>query len=175
MSRRRILDALFVTVFLTLAACGGSPASNTERTFVAQMIPHHELGMELIDIATTRADDVRLRRLVFEMSSYHHSDMEQLATWQSEWNVSPSVTFPGALPSTTLTNLTGLAGPTFDVSWLEAMITHHKGALDIANAVLDSSDRDAVTRMARTTINVQSREIDEMVALRVELCGAGCP
>ena len=151
--------------------CGSPPrATDADKLFVSHMIPHHDLGMELIDIAATHADDVRLRRLVFEMSSYHHSDMAALSQWSFEWGVDRSQDFPGDLPVSTLNQLASLSGTTFDLAWLDAMIEHHKGAISIAHAVLSGDALPGVAAMAQATIDIQRREINEMTSLFRELC-----
>jgi uncharacterized protein (DUF305 family) len=50
------------------------------------------------------------------------------------------------------------------------MITHHLGALQIAEMSIDRSDSPAVQRLARATKEVQAREINEMRLLLAELC-----
>lgn len=167
--RSRIRDALTVTVLVALGACGGSAPTTAEKTFVAEMAPHHLLGLELVEIATVRADDVRLRRLVFEMSGYHHSDAEHLGHLLEDWSLAPADDFPGRVPDVEVAALTTLAGPGFDEAWLRAMIDHHEGALTIASRVLTAEPRPDVATMARATVEVQSREIDEMRSLLDDL------
>ncbi len=170
---RRLRDLACATLVVLAAGCASSPTSTTaEKTFVAQMIPHHELGMRLMDIAATRADDVRLRRLVFEMGGYHHSDMASLSKWSFEWGVKPSGDFPGDLPDTTLDRLATFTGAEFDEAWLDAMIDHHEGALAISRGALADDVRAEIREMARTTLEVQSREIDEMSQLIREFVNA---
>ena len=169
--RRRLLEIALVTVLLVATGCvPGENLSDADETFVAHMIPHHEIGMELMEVATTHADDVRLRRLVFEMGDYHHSDMGSLLRWSTEWGVERSDDFPGDISDETLQRLESLAGAKFDVAWLEVMIDHHEGALDISRAALEHGARRDVEDLARSTIEVQSREITEMSLLRDEIC-----
>lgn len=170
---RHLRELACAAALLVAAGCGAAPKlTAAEHTFVAQMIPHHDLGMELMDIATTRADDVRLRRLVFEMSGYHHSDMASLSRWSFEWSVTPSDEFPGSLTGSTLDRLADMSGPEFDAAWLEAMIDHHEGALAISRSSLARGVRQEMEEMARETIRVQSREIDEMASLVDEICSS---
>lgn len=160
---RHLRELACAAALLVAAGCGAAPTmAAAEHTFVAQMIPHHELGMTLMDIAATRADDVRLRRLVFEMGGYHHSEMASLSRWSFEWSITPADEFPGSLTDSTLDRLADMSGPEFDAAWLEAMIVHHEGALAISRSSLAQGMRSEMEKMANATVVVQSREIDEM-------------
>ena len=170
---RRLRDLVLVALVIVAPACvAPARASDAEKTFVAQMLPHHDLGMELMEIASTRADDVRLRRLVFEMGDYHHTDMASLSQWAFEWNIASADTFPGSLADSTLAGLRELTGPKFDAAWLDAMIDHHEGALAISRSALAGSVRPELDEMAKATMEVQSREIDEMTSLLTKICNS---
>lgn len=165
----RLHDALAVICIAGLAACGSPPPSEAERLFVTAMEPHHQLGIEMNDIAAVRADDVRLRRMVFGMSGYHHSDTDHLTHWMDQWNFVPESDYPGRIEQVRLDSMRRLSGARFDVAWLEAMIEHHEGALQIARALLESGAREEITVMARTTVDIQSREIAAMGDLLADL------
>lgn len=177
--RSRIRDivaslALVAISSVTTASCGVAGPTSAERDFVAAMKPHHALGIELISLAAPRADDVRLRRLVFEMSGYHHTEMNHLDHWMSDWQVAPATAYPGRIPPEHMARLAGLSGAEFDVAWLRAMIDHHEGALTIANRVIAAEPRPDIADMARTTVEVQSGEIASMRTLIDDL-GAASP
>lgn len=167
-------------------ACGGTGSWRaTDRAFVAAMIPHHHLGMRLIDDATQRSDDVRLRRLVFEMTGYHHSETEMLEQWAAAHDIAHGSPFPGDLPADELARLATLRGVERDVWWLDLMIRHHRGALEIADAQIAGGGVAAVREMAVSVRRVQATEIGQMEDLLVSLCTAqeqqgaavptGCP
>jgi len=164
----RRLVALVAVVALT-AACGhqdqSSQPNEVDRWFVATMVPHHRLGVELLEIAQPRVHDVRVRRLVFEMGDYHHSELHHLEHRVHEWEVSESVDFPGNLAPTVLDELRATAGPDHDLAWLGAMIEHHEGAVTMAERQLDAGTDVDLKRLARAVIEVQQAEIDVMEGL----------
>jgi len=63
--------------------------------------------------------------------------------------------------------LEGKTGDAFDKAFLEGMIVHHQGAIDMANQTLISAGHDELKQMARTIIEAQQREIDQMKAWQV--------
>ena len=161
--------ALVLGFGLLLSSCGGTASktapTDVDELFVAEMIPHHHLGIELIDQATRRVDDTRVRRLVFEMSTYHQSELDQLHAWAQEWNVAPAEEFPGRVDTNRLAELAALSGTDYDRRWLELMIEHHEGALDIAQRQIDRGSVDASIDMAESVRRVQLKDIEEMSSL----------
>jgi len=58
--------------------------------------------------------------------------------------------------------LEGKTGDAFDKAFIEGMIPHHQGAIDMARAALQSAKHDEIKRMARDIISAQQSEIDMM-------------
>jgi len=104
-----------------VSACGSQPKPNSaDQTFVAQMVPHHQLGIEMIDSAVLRSDDVRLRKLVFQMQSYHEHELHQLSSLLQQWEISPAETFPGSIDASRLSAIDELSWCASGMSWLSA-------------------------------------------------------
>lgn len=164
--------AELIAIASVLASCGTAPHGQADSAFVSRMIPHHELGMELINEATLHSDDVELRRLVFEMGGYHHDELAQLHEWAHAWGTGAARRFPGRIDQADLSSLGELRGPGHDTWWLALMIRHHRGAVDIAGEEIRSgTNRDAVT-MAHTVLAVQKRQITDMEHLLRGYCAA---
>ncbi|MBP9752144.1 MAG: DUF305 domain-containing protein [Candidatus Moranbacteria bacterium] len=53
-------------------------------------------------------------------------------------------------------------GDLFDRAFLEEMIVHHKGAVDMAKLVLEKSARPELRKLAEEIIAAQTKEIDDM-------------
>jgi cytochrome bd-type quinol oxidase subunit 1 len=58
--------------------------------------------------------------------------------------------------------LKGKAGDDFDKAFIEAMIPHHQGAIDMAELALQSAKHQEIKNMATAIIKAQQKEIDEM-------------
>lgn len=152
-----------------LAACGHTHAAShpneVDHWFVATMVPHHRLGVELLEIAQPRVHDVRVRRLVFEMGGYHHDELHHLEHRLQQWGLSEALDYPGRLPVTLLDELRATVGPDHDVAWLVAMIEHHEGAVMIAERQVNEGTDAELQQLARTVAEVQRSEIAAMKAL----------
>ena len=147
---------------LVIPGCSMGSASQAEAEFVAAMVPHHRLGVELLQIAEPRVSDVRVRRLVFEMAAYHEADLHHLDHYLSGWSLVEAEVYPGWLDPERMRALESLFGAEFDVVWLEAMIEHHEGALDLAVTLLDVGGRKELVTLATGILKVQSRELAQM-------------
>lgn len=58
--------------------------------------------------------------------------------------------------------LEGKTGDEFDKAFIEMMIPHHQGAIDMANAAATSAKHQEIKNLARAIIASQQREIDQM-------------
>ena len=58
--------------------------------------------------------------------------------------------------------LEGVSGADFDKKFIESMIEHHQGAIDMARLIPAKSERPELLKMGEDIINVQSSEIDMM-------------
>jgi uncharacterized protein (DUF305 family) len=53
-------------------------------------------------------------------------------------------------------------GASFDKAFLEEMIVHHEGAVDMAELVLEKSERPELRKLAEEIITAQKKEIGDM-------------
>lgn len=59
-------------------------------------------------------------------------------------------------------NLESLSGDEFDKAFIEQMIDHHQGAIDMANLVLEKSEKKELKDLANAIIEAQTKEIEMM-------------
>jgi uncharacterized protein (DUF305 family) len=59
-------------------------------------------------------------------------------------------------------NLQGKTGATFDKAFIDDMIPHHQGAVEMAELVLTSTERPELKKMAQEIIDAQTKEIKMM-------------
>lgn len=70
-----------------------------------------------------------------------------------------------------LGRLEGKAGDAFDKAFIDEMIIHHQGAIDMANAALISAGHKEIKDLARVIITAQTTEINQMKAWRAAWFG----
>jgi uncharacterized protein (DUF305 family) len=74
----------------------------------------------------------------------------------------PGEPMPGLATPEQITELKSLTGVAAERMFLELMIAHHLGAIDMANAVLDRSTNETVRTFATGVVESQESEIDLM-------------
>ncbi|RUR01464.1 DUF305 domain-containing protein [Labedella endophytica] len=77
----------------------------------------------------------------------------------------PGAPMPGLATDAQITELESLDGAEAEVYFLQLMIAHHKGAVDMAVAVLDRSSNSTVTTFANGVVSSQESEIDLMESM----------
>ena len=58
--------------------------------------------------------------------------------------------------------LKGKTGDDFDIAFLSEMITHHQGAIDMANLAKQNAKHEEIKNLANNIITAQTNEINEM-------------
>lgn len=191
LTRARV-PALALAVALSLAACGGDdegghdmagmsgeasgapsdpasdPAFNAADVMFAQMmLPHHEQAIEMSDAVLGKDGiDPRVADLAEQIKVAQGPEIETLTGWLADWGAEPAApghgSMDGMLSPDDLGALDDAQGVEAERLFLEQMVEHHEGAVEMAQAeVEDGQDADAVA-MARSVVETQSDEIHQM-------------
>ena len=138
--------------------------------FATMMIVHHQQAIEMSDIVLA-ADGVapEVTALAQEIKAAQGPEIEQLEGWLDDWGVGTDERDAegmdhgdGLMSDDDLAALRAADGPEASRLFLEQMIMHHEGAVEMAQAqVDDGSDPDAI-ELAQTIIDAQTGEIQTM-------------
>lgn len=77
----------------------------------------------------------------------------------------PAASMPGMASDADLERLRNASGTDAEILFLTLMLAHHRGGVEMADAVLDRSTHPLVTTLARAIVFAQSGEIDYMESL----------
>ena len=157
--------------------------NDADVTFVQGMLPHHEGALAMAQLADGRASDPRVIDLADSIEAAQGPEIETMTGWLEEWGEPlPEEDMGGmdhgsggmdmeGMSEEDMTALDSASGAEFDRMFLEMMIPHHQGAVDMAETeIADGSNPDAVV-MAREIVESQTAEIEEMQTLLTELGG----
>jgi uncharacterized protein (DUF305 family) len=137
-----------VPLLLSLAAAS-APAEEPLYTpedlaFLTHMLVHHEQALELtamVPSRTTRQEFIRFARYVDGAQRVEIDQMKGLLELASERDVeiphhemSGDPPMAGMLSKAQMKAVNATSGAQFEKLWLEGMIYHHQGALDMARA-----------------------------------------
>lgn len=148
-----------------------APYNADDVAFARGMMPHHGQALQLVDLARDRSSDPALLQLSSRIAAAQGPEMDQLAEMLRSWGEDPEagmdhsghgMAMPGMVDDATMKRLESLRGAELDTLWLESMIAHHRGAVEMAKAEIANGDNDAAKALAGEIIKAQEAEIAQM-------------
>ena len=197
MKIHRLARCAALAAMLALPVAGASPAlaagkaNATDRAFVRQMVPHHQMATEMAKMAQTDGEHAKIRRLARDIIEAQSAEIRTLKRIANNLGVTPAeMPMDGEMSEQTMRDLKTLgvteeqSGMAMDMSELEAaepfdrmfidmMIAHHRGAIRMARAELDNGKNRRLRRMARAIVRDQKEEIRTMKDWREQWYGSG--
>ena len=160
--------------------------------FVQMMIPHHEQAVEMSRMALdpTSGASPAVQQMALDIEAAQVREIALMEQWLVEWGVpydyDDDTDWPGPhtddhmngwgmadmmgmLSDEQIAELAAATETQFDRLWLEGMIAHHEGAVDMAEMVASESGDPAVNALAVQIITTQLGEIAEMEQLLGQL------
>lgn len=153
------------------ASPGSAAKSPADVMFVTMMIPHHEQAVEMSDLLLAKSGvDAGVRKLAEQIKAAQQPEIDQMKNWLTDWGIDDSQLdsmdhsdhMDGMLTKEQLDKLRKADGPTGQRLYLEGMIEHHQGAVDMANNVLQAGQNPDVRKLAQEIVTSQQAEITEM-------------
>ena len=150
----------------------GHNAADTE--FVQMMIVHHEGAIEMADLIVERAQIEQVRELGERVRDAQGPEIEQMTGWLESWGEElPAEAEHGAMDhggmdmggmdqQEAMEAIRNAEGAEADRVFLELMIEHHRGAIEMAQAQVDNGQHPDAIALAEDIITAQEAEITEM-------------
>ena len=147
-------------------------AHNTEDVMFAQMmIPHHRQAIELAALVPGRSTNSELLALATRIAGEQQPEIDTMKALLLQWDADPSAGhgghggMAGMVDEATMNRLMTLSGPAFESLWLQSMISHHRGAIEMAETeIADGRSPDMIT-LAKNIVAAQQAEIDQMTQM----------
>ena len=166
------------------AGATGSEASDAafndaDVTFAQQMIPHHQQAVQMAEMAEGRASGAAVKELAEKIRGAQGPEIATMTGWLESWGEDVPMdmshgdmghgtggsAMPGMMDADQMRALEDATGAAWDRMFLQMMIEHHEGAIEMAEAeVRDGENPDAVD-LADTIITDQQAEIEHMRVL----------
>lgn len=155
------------------------PAGNNEDDveFAQMMIPHHEQGVELSDIILAKDGvDPRVQDLAQRIRDAQFQEAEQMRSWLDAWGApQPEDTdmdhsdMDGMLNPEEVAEVEAADTPEAQELFLDHMISHHEGAVDMAETHRDNGQNEDALALSEQIVRTQEAEIAEMEEVRDSL------
>lgn len=149
----------------------------TDAGFVNDMTPHHESAIEMAEVAQRRAEHPEIARLADQIVDAQTSEIEELGQISDRLEVSDDATLGLSMEAMGMEMDAGsleTAEP-FDQAFIDMMIPHHQGAIEMAQVELQDGNDAQTRKLAQRIIDAQTREIEEMNSWRTEWYGEPSP
>ena len=159
---------VLVILAALLSGCATGNSSNTsfsadDRMFAAMMIPHHEQAIQMSELAFLNSTDPEILALANEIKAAQGPEIEQMKSWGSSMMGSHAghMMDEGMLSDDEIAQLKDAKGAEFDRLFLEGMIKHHQGAIQMADMIIESANEEAAL-LGKNIVESQSAEIERM-------------
>ena len=166
----------------SVAAAATPGPTSPEAGFARDMQVHHIQGVELALVVRDRTGDPDMRRMAYDMATTQGHQAGQLYGWLAAWGLrqlgsQPPMTWmghgehgmnalmPGMATPEQMAGLSAASGVEAERTFLTLMITHHRGALEMSEAVIARSEHPAVVAFASGVLASQRSEIDLMTRM----------
>ncbi|PSB22767.1 DUF305 domain-containing protein [filamentous cyanobacterium CCP1] len=144
--------------------------------FIDAMIPHHEGAVAMAQEALQKSNRPEIQQLAQAIIDAQEKEISELKEWRTSWYPDAgdepmmySAEMGHMMPMTEemrssmmMNGDLGAADDQFDLRFINAMIPHHQGAIDMAQQALEKSDRAEIKELAQNIIDSQQQEIDQI-------------
>lgn len=201
-SLQKLLGLLILTAVIA-AGCGSSrrtaSANATDRAFVQQMIPHHQMAVRMANTAKQMGRHNHITTLANGIVSAQVTEIAEMTPIAKQLGVTPDHTPMGGGMSA----MSGMSGhmdadakalklsmaqmgmsmdmsslknaQPFDRAFIDMMIPHHQGAVRMARAELASGKNAHLRAIAKRIVAAQAKEITQMNSWRSSWYGTASP
>lgn len=190
---RLLIGALVAA--LVLAACGedggatrtgpdGEEFNDADVALATDMIPHHAQALVMVDMTDGRDLDPELQQLTDDIRAAQVPEIELMADWLTAWRepipetmrdhanshgghgaMEDMGSMPGMMSAEDMEALERAQGEAFRTRWLEMMIEHHRGAIEMAEDHQAAGVYPPALDLSARIAAEQEREIATMEAL----------
>lgn len=143
--------------------------------FIDTMIVHHQGAVDMASIAQSRLQDGKLKAIARAIPADQQREIKQLKAWRKQWYPeAPSaenMLMPGMGGSMMdMSHMKTMpAGPSYDAMFIDMMIPHHQGAVQMGENALAKAERPELKELSKKIIDAQTMEIEQMKKLRASL------
>jgi uncharacterized protein (DUF305 family) len=168
-------------------ADNGDVFNDADVAFATDLVQHHALALVLVDLTRTSDVSPDLGAIAAEILDADSVEIQTATAWLADWDQPapetirdhanahaaergeeveiPGGDLPGMPDASELEELEGLSGAEFEERWLELMIAHHEGALEIAEQAEEYGEFAPAVKLARTVAATQQDQVEQMEAL----------
>jgi uncharacterized protein (DUF305 family) len=148
------------------SSTAGATLSADDAMFLQMMIPHHTQAVVIAEYALANSKNEQVVKIAKQIKSDQAGEITQMTKWLTDDNQSTQaghsmVGMSGMLSEAQLNTLKTSNGAAFDKLFLNSMIEHHQGALQMVG-MIENSKVAALRDFATAVSTAQQAEIAQM-------------
>lgn len=157
--------------------------------FASEMLQHHAQALSMVDLTLDRPLAPEVEQLAEDVRAGQAPEIQTFSEWLTDWDEPVPETMrdhvnaghgdqhvgeamegldtdmPGMMSADQMTALSQAADGEFQALWLDMMIEHHEGAVEMARAEIEDGRFQPAVDLAGDIVDTQSAEIEAMEAL----------
>jgi uncharacterized protein (DUF305 family) len=167
----------------TQRAASGDEFNGADVEFATDMIQHHAQALSMVDLTIGRQLDPEFQQVAEGIRAAQGPEIEQMTDWLTDWDQPIPETMrdhanahgesememdsdmPGTMSAEEMAGLEAAKGAEFQQMWLEMMIEHHEGAIEMAQTEQSEGNHADAIELAGTIESTQQEEISTMGSL----------
>jgi uncharacterized protein (DUF305 family) len=139
---------------------GAMGADSFDLHFIDSMIPHHEGAIAMAQQALEQAEHEEIRQLAQAIIDAQQGEIAQLQEWRTGWYTDTAPTEGMGAGMGMMAVPEGVQP--FDLRFIDAMIPHHQGAIDMAHEALMNAQHAEIKQLAQAIVDAQEAEIAQL-------------
>lgn len=139
--------------------------NDADVAFAQNMIAHHQSAIEMARMAATQASDAETKQLATQFVTTSEQEIQTMTGWLSAWGrpVTPDgghegMAMPGMMSEAEMRQMHSATGADFDRQFCRAMISHHNGAVQMAEEQRTNGSNAEAKALAATIADSQAAE-----------------
>ena len=148
-------------------APAASTATDYDLQFIDTMTKHHQMAVTMSDMAVQKASDAKVKEFGRKGAADQKKDIDRLSAWRGQWYPNSVDSASMQLPGTSsmnmdMSHMQNTSGHAFDMMFVDMMIPHHNGAIEMSRDAMQKAQRQELKDFAQETIAKQEKEIAEL-------------
>jgi uncharacterized protein (DUF305 family) len=137
--------------------------------FIDEMGPHHMMATQMADMVIQRGSRADVKAFAQQMKDAQTAEINQMKAARQE--LASSSEIPMKMDEhmeADMEQMQNMSGEALDMMFLEDMLPHHAGAIQMAHNALPNLQRSDMRALAQKIIDDQAKEIQEIRAMMGE-------
>jgi uncharacterized protein (DUF305 family) len=158
------------------ASAPNAAAQPYDLQFLDSMIHHHEGAVSMAEMVLRKSEREEMKSFARKIIEDQNREIAQMRSWREAWFAGKPPAMNMDLPGMKKSMMTpehekmmeSASGTAFDIHFVDMMVPHHEGAVEMSREMLVRGERAELKSLAEQIIKAQDGEIKQMQAWKSE-------